>query len=326
MDLTQYLDDLRHALAVMWTYNAWAGNISAGVLTFVFAAIAWPRARRAIERFVGETVHAHLAPHLEALHHHIEQATGVAHDPNWRRPRVAGRVGPHVESHEPRLLATQFVNTPASGYLVTDVTSGITDWGMDDNDDLGCCGFAMLDHANVAKSAGAVAPGSSFTPPFADLAAAYFAYGIAQGEPGPEPDQGVSNATMLAWAVKQGLIDGYAEVPLDQIDWFVGRFSGVCAGLSINDATAQAAFTAGQPWDAMTNPNGGHDVLIVKTGTDGSGELVTWGRLQPFTAAFRQANVVDAWVILDKNDPAVNWPALEAALAAVHGTVSAPGA
>jgi hypothetical protein len=182
--------------------------------------------------------------------------------------RIAGKAGPHVESHEPRLLATNFISTevPLSGYNPCDVTHGITKWGMDDNDSLGCCGFAAVDHANVAKLGDATQAGWSYFPMFKSLAAAYFAYGLAQGEVGPpanpnEPDQGVSNALMLGWLYKLGLIDGYAEIPLDQLDWFVARFNGVITGLAINDNTAIHDFEVGAAWDVMLNENGGHDVL-----------------------------------------------------------------
>ena len=248
--------------------------------------------------------------------------------------RTAGRIGPHVESHEPRLLATKFIKmtlgasaVPLSGYIVTDVTHDIINWGMDDNDRLGCCGFAAVDHGNVAKLGDATQAGWSFFPQFKSLAAAYFAYGLAQGEVGPpdhpdQPDQGVSNALMLGWLYKMGEIDGYAEVPLDQLDWFVDQFKGVITGLVINDNTAQHDFEVGAAWDTMMNRNAGHDVLTVKTNADGSGEMVTWGALQKFTVGFRNNNITDAWVIFDKDDPYVDWDALEAVLTEIHGVVN----
>lgn len=235
--------------------------------------------------------------------------------------RTPGIVGPHRESHEPRLLASAFVeSTP--GFLEWDGTSGLTNWGMDGNDRYGCCGFAALDHANEAKLGDATQAGTTFFPQFKTLLDAYFAYGIAQGEPGPQPDQGVSNAAMLAWAYKEGIINGYAEVPLDQLDFFAQKFHGVIVGLSINDQQASEDFVSHQPWDAMTNVNAGHDVLGIITHADGTGEVVTWGTLQPYTAAFRSTNFQDAWVVFDKDDPYVNWTALEAALTELHGVVN----
>jgi hypothetical protein len=42
----------------------------------------------------------------------------------------------------------------------------------------------------------------------------------------------------------------------------------------------------------------------------------------PFTVAYRTQFITDAWIVFDKNDPAVDWVALRAALATVHGTVA----
>ena len=66
----------------------------------------------------------------------------------------------------------------------------------------------------------------------------------------------------------------------------------------------------------------GHDTYYVKSAGQGPGVLITWGGLQPFDVPFRNENITDAWVFFDKNDAAINRPVLEAALEAVHGTVS----
>lgn len=257
--------------------------------------------------------------------------------------QTAGRVGPHLESHEPRLMLHTMLTdgvTPISGPLAWDGTGSVGQhWGMDNNDRLGCCGFAAWDHANVSKLGDATQAGWSFFPKFQSLADAYFAYGIAQGEPGPQPDQGVSNALMLAWGYQQGLLDwtdgdgvthqgGYAEVPLNMLDWFAQQFKGAIIGLVIDGQTASDDFesTPRRPWDAMANPRDGHDVLLIKSDLDGSGALITWGGVQPFTAAFRATNITDAWVIFDMDDAFVNRDALEQALLAVHGVVDVPAA
>jgi hypothetical protein len=244
----------------------------------------------------------------------------------------AGRIGPHVESHEPRLLASNFVNVAVDGYLVTNVTHGITRFGMDYNDDLGCCGFAAWDHNNVCKLGLASYAGKTFTPPYANLALAYYAYGIAQGEPGPRPDQGVSNAAMMAWGYKNNFFNwrdatgkvhkgGYGEVPLAQLDWWVKEFNGVICGAAINDQQAISAFNRYPRgvWDKMTDITGGHDWVACKGNGKGGGTAITWGGLINFTEAFRNYNIQDCWVIFDKDDPRIDRTALEAALVSVHG-------
>jgi hypothetical protein len=250
----------------------------------------------------------------------------------------AGKYGALRESHEPRLAAAEFLVDgviPVSGYHAFDATHGIGAetndpnnvtapyaWGMDDNDRYGICGFAALDHYNVSKTGKVGLIGTFGTSKFPSLVAAYFAYGIAQGEPGPEPDQGVSNATVLAWAVQEGFIYGYAEVHPEYLDWFAKEFNGALLGLAIDGQVASDYFNRYPhrlPWNTMGTIDG-HDTLYVKSQGTGPGTLVTWGGLQTFTESFRKTNVTDSWVVFDKYDPKVNWPALEAALAEVHGT------
>jgi len=253
----------------------------------------------------------------------------------------AGRYGSLRESHEPKLVAHNFMIdgvTPVSGYHAFDHTHniGANSWGMDNNgpdktnppgfpNGLGDCGFAALDHYNVAKSGLTSLIGKFGSPNFSSLAEAYFAYGIAQGEPGPTPDQGVSNATVLAWAVKLGLIFGYAEVEPQYLDWFASEFGGALLGLAIDGNVASQDFNdyPRKTWTKMQQLDG-HDTLYVKSQGKGPGTLVTWGGEQPFSESFRKFNITDSWVIFDQYDPRVNWTTLEAALAEVHGTDVVP--
>jgi len=249
------------------------------------------------------------------------------------RPR-AGKVGPHRESHEPRLKARDFLAsgvTPVKGFLQWNGAGGIGEkWGMANNGQWGCCGFSLWQHANQAKL---VASGGDFKtaylttwlPAFESLLPAYWAYGIAQGEAPPHPDFGVDNATMLAWAYKLGLIYGYAEVDDDEFDWFSQTFHGGFVGQGLDGNKASADFEASPriPWDTMAMPDG-HDTLCIITHADGSGASVTWGAVQPYTAAYRRTNWQDRWVIFDKDDPLVDHDALQAALLEAHGVVAPP--
>jgi hypothetical protein len=228
--------------------------------------------------------------------------------------------------------------TPIEGFLEWDGTVGIgEEWGMDQNgpdnanppwaiDGLGDCGPTSVDHGNMAK-AGSHEPYDQLgRPKFDGTRGTYYAIGLDAGEvgvppaPADAPDQGVDNAHMLGCLYKWGLIDGYGEVPLNQLDWFAKTFKGAILGLVIDAGTAQGDFSwiPKTPWPAMPGAKDGHDVLLIKTHADGSGALVTWAEVQPFLAEFR-AQITDAWVIWDKDDPAVNWPVLQAALDAVHG-------
>lgn len=241
----------------------------------------------------------------------------------------AGRVGPHRESHEPRLKARDFLVadvTPVKGFLEWNGCTKIGErWGMANNGQWSCCGFSMWQHANEAKLVASdgdwfTAYLTSWLPAFPQMLPAYWAYGIAQGEPGPEPDNGVDNASMFAWAYKLGLIYGYGEVDDDEFDWFAQTFHGGCHGQGLDGTIAGNDFNATPriPWDTMNMPDG-HDTLTMITHTDGSGADVTWGAVQPYTAAYRQSNWQDRWVIFDDDDPLVDHAALEAALTVVHG-------
>jgi hypothetical protein len=240
--------------------------------------------------------------------------------------RRAGRRGVRTESHEPRLAAHLFVD-PAM--LVTepewDGTHKIVDWGMDANDSLGDCGAAAVDHYNMAKASDATLLDSLGKPTFDGTVATYYAYGVDQGE-GPNADQGVDNATFLGFLYKHKIIAGYAEVDKDMAFAMAQKFGGVLIGQSLPDS-AETDFEATPPipWGSageVPDQREGHDTLLIKTHADGSGEFVTWGALQPFTSTYFRDFVSECWIIFDRDDPQVDWPALEAALLAVHGVVT----
>lgn len=251
----------------------------------------------------------------------------------------AGRVGPHRESHEPRLMATDFLAggiAPVSGYLEFDGTKGIDPnggWGMENNgpdptnptwcpDGAGDCGPVAKDHYDVAKTGNVALVGTSYSPQFPTTLDAYVAYGLAQGEPGPYPDQGVDNKSFLAWGYKLGLWRGYGEVTDEYADWFTQQFNGLILGLAIDGQTASNDFNiTPRIWDAMAAADG-HDTLGIVTHADGSGGLITWASLVAYTLKFREQNITDRWAIWDADDPTVDWENLDAALLDIHGVAS----
>jgi hypothetical protein len=242
--------------------------------------------------------------------------------------RVAGKRGLKGESHEPRLLLSQFLSPPPP-QTEWDGTHGIVSWGMDGNDQYGCCGPAATDHGNVAKADNPGRVGSLGQPTFSGTLATYFAYGIAQGEQGPTPDQGVDNASWFEFLYKNKIIYGYGEVPLSQLETYAQLFDGIVLGVSLDD-DAEQDFEATPPvaWgseDERPDPSEGHDILLIKTHPQGA-TVVTWGALQEVTQYFLNNNVTDAWAFFDKDDAeraGINTSALEAALSEVHGTYAA---
>jgi hypothetical protein len=198
---------------------------------------------------------------------------------------------------------------------------------MDLNDVFGDCGAAATDHNNMAKLQSYSAYGQLGMPKYEGTLGTYGAYGLAMGflplVPSPVgliPDQGVDNASWLGFLYKQGIIKGYGEVPLDSLDSFAQTGRGVILGLSLDAQEAVGDFntTPRTPWNSMAQTDG-HDTLLIQTHADGSGALITWGGVQPFTLFFRETNITDAWIIFDADDPNVDWNALESALAEVHG-------
>jgi hypothetical protein len=263
----------------------------------------------------------------------------------YEEGRRAGRRGAR-ESHQPELDARFFLAPgTADTFSEWDGTNGITSWGMDCNgpdpnnppaypDGLGDCGAAAPDHGNMAKAANPSLLGTLGQPKFGGTVPTYFAYGVSQGEtgtppaPADEPDQGVDNKSWLAFLYKNGIIDGYAEVPLDQIGHYAPIGHGLLVGQNLPDS-AESDFQAsppipwGSPGETPDNQEG-HDTWLIATHADASGEMITWGGLEPFTSTYLNDFATDAWIIFDKDDPTVDWTALQAALDALHGVVTPP--
>ena len=243
---------------------------------------------------------------------------------------TAGKVGPHRASSEPRLLAHLMLAdgvVPVEGDFEVDVTNGMTNWGIDNNADYGCCGAAATDHNNMAKTGLEATYNTLGVPQFNGTLGTYCAYGFAMGEQANHsgcPDNGVDNASWFGYLYKMNIIKGYAQVERRYLSWFVQTFKGVVVGASVDGPTVQADFEATPrvAWPAMPNASDGHDTLIAITHVDRSGSLITWGGVQPYEAGFLDTNAQDFWVIFDEDDPNVNWAALTAALDDVHGVVA----
>lgn len=250
-------------------------------------------------------------------------------------PRTAGLRGRHSTQHVPALHLHHFQDpsplAPAPPHA--DVTGGITSWGMLGNDVLRDCGPAATAHARMLKAVlepGTAAAPPSFEPSFVQpttsaVEAQYFAYGIAQGRPGPNPDHGVNNATWLAWLFSQGLIDAYAEIDLNgpearaRVRRAMVDFQGVLLGIGLTP-DAEQCFEAHQPWTLdhgqASDPGNGHDVLLVAYDDVGD-TVVTWGALQRSTIPFDHACFEEAWVLVTNEDAARSGFDLEGARAAI---------
>ena len=249
--------------------------------------------------------------------------------------RKAGKRGKRPAVHVPELRLHNFRRAaPEPPPAAADVSCGIVDWGMLGNDTIGDCGPCATEHdrmvkACVSPATPTAAPGYEqgfVMPTAAATLSLYYAYGIAQGEPGPSPDQGVDNASWLAWLFSQGVIEAYAEVDVaspgaaDRVHRAMVDFRGVIVGTHLTD-DAEALFEAHEPWTTATgespDTNKGHDILLVAYDDTGD-TFVTWGADQKSTLAWDAACIDEAWVILTKEDADRAGYDFAAALKAIH--------
>lgn len=223
---------------------------------------------------------------------------------------------------------------PAPAYPV-DVRAGIADgaWQMLGNgpdptcttapDGVGDCGFAGRQHYRMAKAAfyGETETWETSN----ELVAEYLAFDGGQ-------DDGVVLAdVLLAW-YKAGNILAFAPVDYTDpaaVDAAMQAFRGVYCGVNLTD-DADELFGEGLPWTVangeQSDPADGH--CIVKVFADVAPEpdagdgYVTWGAFQKATAAWTQACLTEAWVIISGEDEAakVDMTALLADIALLDGT------
>jgi hypothetical protein len=223
---------------------------------------------------------------------------------------------------------------PAPAYPA-DVRAGIadTDWLMLGNgpdptctaapDGVGDCTFAGRQHLKMSKAA---FYGETETWETSDeLVTEYLAYDDGQ-------DDGAVIADLLLSWYKAGKIKAFA--PIDHadpaaVDSAMEAFRGAYCGVDLTD-DADQLFSDGEPWTVANgeqpDPDDGH--CIVKVFADIAPEpdagdgYVTWGQFQKATAAWTQACLTEAWVIITTEDEAakVDMTSLLADIEALGGT------
>lgn len=255
--------------------------------------------------------------------------------------RVSGHRGLRGASHAPHLLLPQFRTAAAAPPPSGDVTKGLTDWGMLCNGPtpantatyptgLGDCGAAAFEHGRMAKALVSVRTmsgikhvlyeGDFIRPTPARTRFLYFSYGVAQGEPGPEPNEGVTNATWLRFLYDQGIVEWYGELdPSDRTELHQAMLGccGVLCGVSLTQ-TAEQDFTDGRPW-RLGEGQPDHDVLMVRY-TPSDFTVVTWGGLQVATG-----DISEAWAFGTREDAeraGYTFGAIKAAIDAAGCTVT----
>lgn len=251
-------------------------------------------------------------------------------------PRKAGRRGLRAISHRADLLLHKYRGRQSEQGRTApeshDSTQGLEDFGMLGNDEHSDCGAAMVEHVRMLKALLSVLAGvPTYEPGFVVPTTEhtldwYYAYGVAQGEAGPQPDQGVDNATMLQFLfnITEGKVptpagddvQAWAFVELDgsdlnELKCAVVDFGAVLMGQCLPD-NAEQDFEAQPPvpWtiDAgdPADPNEGHDTAFCKYDAT-LGWSITWGGVQPFTlptylTGEEAAQALDCWAMVTEED------------------------
>jgi hypothetical protein len=183
-------------------------------------------------------------------------------------------------------------------------------WGMDDNDRLGCCTVADVDHE--IKSMDDYAGSLTFPQTTnAEIDTVYELFGYNPAD--PATDQGAEmQAVRAAWR-KTGFVFGgirdqialFAELDVADVGLIqtaLREFGAI--GLGINcPKSAEDQFDAGKDWVAV-NPDGGivggHAIALVGFDTNWL-YVLTWGRVQRMSYSFWARYGEEVWVSLSQD-------------------------
>lgn len=195
-----------------------------------------------------------------------------------------------VVSHAKHLALHNFLALLPDDFAPTvfDNTSGIQNWGMMGNDQLGDCTIAAPGHLVQAWTA---AEGQEFTIPDSDILAAYSLFdGYVPGD--PSTDRGGDMLTVQQDWKSKGIggkfITDFAEVNISQmrVQQAVCVFGGVNVGVQLPQGfQAQVGgtfdFDPSQPV-APPDPTLGHDMALVEYDLEGV-TFITWAAQQRAT-------------------------------------------
>lgn len=177
-------------------------------------------------------------------------------------------------------------------------------WGMDDNDRVGDCTVADVDHE--LKAVQVAAGNTEVQSTAAEVLAGYSA--ITGYDPAdPSTDQGAEMQAVREYWQRHGIVLGgerhqvvmFAELDIHDVtvaQWALDEFGAVGIGVNL-PASAMDQFDAGQPWDVVADDGGilgGHAVAYVGYNEQGP-QFATWGQIQQATWAWWRRYVEEAW-------------------------------
>lgn len=170
-------------------------------------------------------------------------------------------------------------------------SAGITDWGIDGNDDAGDCVECAAAHAEMLWSANATGTPLAIT---SDQVIAEYTAETGYNPQTGANDNGTQISDMLSRWQSVGLfgnrIAGFCEIDANNRGHFQRAINDLgCVVMGVRlPASAEYQFDQGQVWTAggmFDRIVGGHCILAVSYGPDGF-QVVTWGKLQPVDWSF----------------------------------------
>jgi hypothetical protein len=224
-----------------------------------------------------------------------------------RPTRRVGSVRPPV--NKPALPFADFLKAVPEHPIAVDNTDGVT-YGLDRNSDFGVCVPTGLD--NLRRTVTKLLTGTEVDATWDDIKAWYRSQNpdFDENDPGGPGDQGMAIQDFLAWAVKQGLILGFAKVDPrndDELQAAIYLFLGLHCGAVLQQA--QEEQTDAGEWDYVAgSPDwGGHCFVPVayETGpltysyeTGALIDVITWQERVRTTRAWRQMRLSEAYVVI----------------------------
>jgi hypothetical protein len=221
-----------------------------------------------------------------------------------------GRRPPHSPLVAPRLALGRFLTgqlppTPP----VVDWVSAVTAWPMYGNDEWSCCVFSAAAH--MVEAVSTYGRGTGTMPTTDDVLAAYSAvtgFDPLAGPPGANStDQGTVIQDALGYWRRTGIaghrIAAFAEVDihdLAQINDALYLFGHLMLGVDLPYA-ALTQFDRSEAWHLVSDDGGiagGHAINLGFDTTGGGYKAITWARVQPFSAAWWNRYVEEAWVVI----------------------------
>jgi hypothetical protein len=220
-----------------------------------------------------------------------------------RRPvRRVGSVRPRVA--KPTLRLADFLRAvPAHPITVDNTTSPAGDvvFGLDHNDQFGVCVPTGLD--NLRRLVTKLLTGTQVDASWDDVQAWYRTQNpdFDERDPGGPGDQGMVIQDFLAWAVKQGLILGFAEVDAkddEQVQAAIYLFLGLHCGAMLQLAQNAQTDTGRWDYDPDSGRWGGHCIVAPAYEAGALVDVITWRERVATTRAWRQNQLDEAYVVL----------------------------